>query len=72
MRKDSHGLPVASGDWNADNAAGRAYADEFVQMIRDKESPTALYHTVKAMEGQGAWSGVEVGFFHRLSEHLLA
>lgn len=27
-------------------------------------------HKMKAMVGNGDWTGVEVGFFYRISEHL--
>lgn len=64
--------PIVTGDWGKDTAQGKVYADEAMAHIRIKENPSILGHVMKSMIGQAAWSGVEVGFFHRISEHLLA
>lgn len=64
--------PVVTGDWGTDTSRGRFYADEAVTFISARGNPTILAHIMKSMVGQAAWGGVEVGFFHRLSEHLLA
>lgn len=63
--------PKISDDWAEDTARGKAYADEAVACIRVNDNPSALGHVIKAMIGKGGYSGVETGFFHRLSEHLL-
>lgn len=60
--------PVVTGDWRTDNETGRRYADEAaVYMSRN---PTVLGHIVKAIVGNGNWTGVEVGFFHQISGML--
>lgn len=63
--------PDITGDWVTDTAVGKEYADEAVRCIRNKQNPSALGHLIKAMIGKGGYTGVEVGFFHRMSEHLL-
>lgn len=60
--------PLISGHWEKDNITGRIYADELLRHMRATQSPMLLGHVVKAMKGRHA--GVEVGFFHRISEHL--
>ena len=60
--------PFATGNWAADNALGRAFADEIVAFMRDHNCPNFLGATVKGMMESGAYGGVEVGFFHRLAE----
>lgn len=62
--------PLTSGNWEKDNITGRIYADELIQHIKANKNPTLLGHVVKAMGLKGRHAGVEVGFFHRLSEHL--
>lgn len=64
--------PVVTGEWGKDTAQGKVYADEAMAHIRQRDNPSILGHVMKSMIGQAAWSGVEVGFFHRISEHLLA
>ena len=64
--------PEITGEWGTDTARGKDYADEAVACIRRHNNPTAFGHVIKAMIGKGSWSGVEVGFFHRFCEHLIA
>lgn len=63
--------PKVTGTWGTDTAQGKTYADEAIQCIRNAGNPTALAHTVKAMVSKASWTGVEVGFFHRISEVLI-
>lgn len=63
--------PEITGEWGADTARGKGYADEAVACIKRHNNPTAFGHVIKAMIGKGSWSGVEVGFFHRFCEHLI-
>lgn len=65
-------LPEITGDWRTDNDRGKRYADEMVSCISMHQNPTSLGHMVKAMIGKGSWSGVEVGFFHRISEYIIS
>lgn len=63
--------PTPSGDWTADNATGHGYADALVDFMRENERPPLLGQVAHAMAATGQWSGVEVGFFHRLAERLV-
>jgi len=63
--------PKISDDWHDDTVRGRAYADEVIAFIREHRNPTILGHVIKAMIGKGGYTGVEVGFFHRLSDCLI-
>jgi hypothetical protein len=51
--------------WADDNATGRQYADALVDYAGP---PSLLCFVVQAMGPKDHWSGIEVGFFHRLSE----
>lgn len=63
--------PKGTGDWEHDTRLGKRYADEMIHWIREHKNPTIFGHIVKSMIGKGGYSGVEVGFYHRISEHLL-
>lgn len=65
-------MPMVTGDWATDNATGRRHADAIVARMRESNNPTLLAHTMKSMVGNGDWTGVEIGFFHRISETLIA
>lgn len=64
--------PEVSGDWSVDCARGRAYADEAIEFMRKTGNPSCLGHIVKGMIGNGAYTGVEVGFLQRFGEEALA
>ncbi|MBX3476682.1 MAG: hypothetical protein KF910_03690 [Brevundimonas sp.] len=55
-----------SGDYADECATGRAYADEIRAEI-EAGNPAILGHVVQAIAGR-PWSGIEVGFFHRIAE----
>jgi hypothetical protein len=61
----------AKSDWARENELGHEKADLLVAKIRDTRAPNILGHEIKDMLDAGRWSGFEVGFFHRLSQHLL-
>lgn len=63
--------PEVTDDWLVDNNRGKEYADEMISRLRAYGSPTCVGHIIKAMIGKGGYTGVEVGFFHRISEHLM-
>ena len=63
--------PETTSDWSDANAIGRLYGDEAVTWLRTTGNPILLGHVLKAMVGKAAFGGVEVGFAHRLSEHLI-
>ncbi len=65
-------MPMVTGDWATDNATGRKHADALVARMNESNNPTMLAHTMKSMVGNGDWTGVEVGFFYRISEVLMA
>lgn len=58
-----------SGVYALDNKAGRDHADAFIVHTRRRPNPTLLGNIVKSMVSHGVYGPIEVGFFHRLSEH---
>lgn len=64
--------PEVTGDWTIDCSRGKAYAEEAIEFMQRSNNPTCLGHIVKAMIGNGAYTGVEVGFMHRIGELVLA
>lgn len=64
--------PVVTGDWSTDCAQGRAYAQEAIEFMRKTGNPSCLGHIVKGMIGNGAYTGVEVGFLQRFGEEAIA
>lgn len=63
----SYWLPSETGNWLADNAQGRQYAAELVDLMATYNSPMMLGHVVKAIAERGKHGGVEVGFFHGIA-----
>ena len=63
--------PAISLDWSEANAIGRLYGDEAVTWLRTTGNPILLGHILRAIVGKGGFDGVEVGFAHRLSEHII-
>lgn len=67
------GLPTVlwdvapTSDYEADNRRGADYAETLVAFMREAEMPSLLGQVIKAMGKSGQWSGVEVGFTHRLA-----
>ncbi len=61
-------VPKSAGDYQADNETGKRYADALIAVMREHEAPNLLGQVVKAMVEP--WSGVEVGFMHRIAERL--
>jgi hypothetical protein len=53
------------------NTVGRERAAELVEVMRRTESPVLLGHVMEAI-AEGAFGGVEVGFFHALSLEIIA
>lgn len=59
-------------DWAADNETGRRYAESLLNCIREHEMSSLLGQVVKAMkQSDTGWTGIEVGFFHRLAERSI-
>ena len=60
----------ATGDYAADNAAGRAAAAELTRVMFFSDAPFLLGHVVKAMIAKGRFGGVEIGFCHAVAERV--
>ena len=60
-----------TGDWSADNCAGRSHADALVRQMLETGFPGTLPHVVRAMFDRGTIGGVEVGFLNRIAEHAI-
>ena len=72
MSQKNEWSPEVSGVWANDNATGRNMAEGLLDQMRSGDNPALLGHVVKSMIASGGYTGVEVGFFQRLSESLIA
>lgn len=74
VRRTQMGLelwsPVVTDDWSKDMAQGRSYAGEVISYMTETGQSPFLRHVVKAMIGNGAWTGVECGFFQLIGIEL--
>jgi hypothetical protein len=61
-------VPERTGDYVEDCQLGRFYAQELLGYIRVRDCPPMLSHVCKAISDRGEWTGVEIGFFHEISE----
>ena len=60
-----------SGHYAQDCARGRAKAEELIAFVRDSKLPATLGYVVQSLMHSGReMSGIEIGFFHRISEEL--
>lgn len=62
-----------TGDWSKDNLIGRGYSKAFiirVQTVRRIEP--LLGYVVRDMVTSGQFGGIEVGFFHGISEEIIS
>lgn len=57
----------STGDWAADNAKGRAYANSLISYIQQSGDHSLLGAVVRAMSRHNKFSAIEVGFFTCLS-----
>lgn len=64
-------LPAETGDWGADNRAGRAAALALISRMHDREAPFLLGHLMKELIAIGRYCGVEVGFCQQIAEKAL-
>jgi hypothetical protein len=62
---ESFWAPARAADYGADCAAGRTYAGQLVDFIRETGNPTLLPRIIGAMP-RGEMSGVEIGFLTAL------
>jgi hypothetical protein len=62
--------PERTGDYAADCATGRFYAEELVEFIAATDKPFVLGHIAKAIAEAGTWDAVEIGFYSVLGAAL--
>lgn len=62
----------ASGDWTADNALGREYAEALLAHMFANDNPTLLGMVCREITSRGAWTGVEVGFFQHIAQKAVS
>ncbi len=60
-----------SGDYWADCARGEMRADAFIHKLTDDSQTYMLGWIARDMIGQRRFAGAEIGFFDRLSRHML-
>lgn len=53
---------LISGNWAADNAAGRELAAAYVAAARRDDNPCGINGVLRGIAAAGRWSAVEVGF----------
>lgn len=58
------------GDYEAQCRAGREFAAEAIEHIRDSGNVPALVGIARAIAESGTFGGVEVGFFTAVSEQI--
>lgn len=56
------------GDWSIDCATGAAFGEALIGHMQEADNPSILGLVAQAITERGVWSGVECGFFQRLSE----
>jgi len=61
---------AVGGDYEAQCRAGREFAAEAIEHIRDSGNVPALAGIARAIAESGTFGGVEVGFFTAVSEQL--
>lgn len=64
---ESHWEPQRSGDYAADCARGREYAQQFVRSMQDSENASLLPWVIRAMPRGDEMGGVEIGFLTGVS-----
>lgn len=62
---------VESGDYTADCKVGREVADDVLAHMRSKDFPSLLGNVVRQMIEHKRYSGIEVGFCHRIAERAI-
>ena len=63
--------PRRTGTWGEDNAIGRGYAGELLQVMRRSGATTLLGQVMRSIVEGGQHEGVEVGFYQALAEQLV-
>jgi len=62
---------VETGDWAADNRAGREAAIICIRHMVENGTPNHLCQVVRGMISKGRFGGVEVGFFTAIGIMLI-
>lgn len=57
-----------TGDYGADCATGRLFADALIKRMADTAYTPALGEVVGEMVKAGRWGAVHIGFFQRLAD----
>lgn len=57
-----------TGDYGADCATGRLFADALIKRMADTAYTPALGEVVSEMVKAGRWGAVHIGFFQRLAD----
>jgi hypothetical protein len=60
-------LPLATNDFSADNATGADHAAALLHHMKEAANPTLLGIVAREIVERGAWSGIEIGFFHHIA-----
>lgn len=61
-----------TGDWAEDNKTGRAYAEELIAYMQERNAPNVLAAVVRDMVKQGRdVAGIETGFFQVISHRCI-
>jgi hypothetical protein len=63
--------PSATGNYEADCAAGRNYADKVVLQMQETDQPALLGWVTAGFDSTFPRDGVQIGFFHRIAERLM-
>lgn len=59
-----------TGDYATDCATGRDMGDDLIARIQGGQLAGQLGFVVQDLVKRGRFGGVEVGFFHRVAEHI--
>lgn len=60
-----------TGDWGADNRTGNGYADVLLAHIEQSGNHPLLGQVCRQIGRAAIWSGIEAGFYQRLSERAV-
>lgn len=60
-----------TGDYAADCRTGRQVADRLLAAMRERDDPAMLGMAIRKIVEHKRYSGIEVGFCHRLAERAM-
>lgn len=64
----SYSQMAETGDYGADCATGRLFANALIKRMADTDYTPALGEVVGEMMKAGKWGAVHIGFFQRLAD----